>query len=194
MRAGLLLGSFATLLLAACFGDTGSVVDATLTLTPSPTVAATSTAVVTFTPTPVATATPEATPTPSPTASAETGAACINDPDRSSAIVGLLVGREAFADDLANIRDDHAIDASRVAQVQGSAVEFSAVRLVDGPWCNEEFTWWRVETEQAVLPGGEGAFDGSSRGSINGWIAEIDQFGQTNLSTDGAVLGQPPQS
>ncbi len=48
MRAGLLLGSFATLLLAACFGDTGSVVDATLTLTPSPTVAATSTGVVTL--------------------------------------------------------------------------------------------------------------------------------------------------
>jgi hypothetical protein len=122
------------------------------------------------------------------------GAACTNDPDRTSVIRDLLVGGEAFADELANIRGDHAIDASRVAQVQGSAVEFSAVQLIDGPWCNEDFTWWLVEVEQAVLPGDDGAFDGSSRGSINGWIAEIDQFGQTNLSTDRAALGQSPQS
>jgi hypothetical protein len=184
----------ATLLFTACFGDSGGVLEATLTVTSTPTVAATSTTVATSTPTPVATATPEATPTPSSTASAETGAACINDPDRSSTIPDLLVGGEAFADDLANIRDDHAIDASRVAQVQGSAVEFSSVQLVDGPWCNEGFTWWLVEAEQAVLPGADGAFDGGSRASANGWMAEIDQFGQTNLSTDRGALGQSPQS
>ena len=44
MRAALLLVSFATLPLAACFGDEGGVVDATLTVTPPPTVAAASTA------------------------------------------------------------------------------------------------------------------------------------------------------
>ena len=195
MRAALLLVSFATLPLAACFGDEGGVVDATLTVTPSPTIAAASTAAATTTPqTPTATTTPEPTTTPSATPPIEGGAVCVNDPDRSSTVPGLLVDGEAFADDLANIRDDHAIDATRVAQVQGSTVEFSAVQLIDGPWCNEGFTWWRVEAEQAALPGDDGALDGSSRGSISGWIAEIDQFGQTNLSTDRAALGQSHES
>ena len=100
MRAALLLVSFATLPLAACFGDEGGVVDATLTVTPPPTVAAASTAAATTTPqTPTATTTPEPTTTPSATPPIEGGAVCVNDPDRSSTVPGLLVDGEAFAEE-----------------------------------------------------------------------------------------------
>jgi hypothetical protein len=196
VRTPLLTLAAAMTLLVACFGGDGD--DADTTPSPTPSAVATPTAETspsaTATPTPtVATATPtsEATATPSATPTASGSAVCVNDPTRSATVVGLAVGGSAFADDLANIRDDHAIDAPRVAQVQGETAALTAVSILDGPWCNEEYTWWRIEAEQAVLAGDDGSLEGGTRGTVTGWVAEIDQFGVTNLGVDPVSLGEP---
>jgi hypothetical protein len=194
MRAMLPIIVACSLVAGACFGGggdeetppvddpsatpSGTQTPTPTTLTPSPS----ATPSATLSPTP--TASPSATATPEPTDSASV---CMNDPDDSAAIVGLRTGATAYADELANIRGDHSIDATRVAQVR---IAGSQVRVVDGPWCNAEFTWWRVEAEAVVLADDAGDIEGGETGSATGWVAEIDQHGVVNLGPDAALVGQ----
>lgn len=194
MRAVLPVIFACSLLASACFGGAGGddadppiddpSVTPTGTLTPTST--STPSATATSTPTPTPTTTPSATATPTPAAGST--AICLNDADRNAEVEGLQVGADAYADDLANIRSDHSIDATRLAQVQGGS---SLVRVLEGPWCNAEFTWWRVEADEAVLADDAGAIEGGATGSATGWIAEIDQHGVVNLGPHASSVGQP---
>ncbi len=193
MRAACAVLTTAMLLLGACFGGGGDDADRVDgTETPTATAELTPTATPTLAPT--ASATPTLTVTVTPSATPDEAAevsVCINDPNRGSAIDGLEVGAQVFADELANVREDHSIDAARVAQVRGSTL---AAQVVDGPWCNETFTWWLVEAEGVSLADDAGAIDGSSLGNASGWIAEIDQHGLINLGAVESALGESPAS
>ena len=194
MRSALPIIVACSLLLGACLGGGGDDDTAPPVDDPSATPTSTLTPTSTTTPAPTLTSTPAVTPTAtpsetaSPTPAAGATAICVNDPGRSASVEGLQVGTDAYADDLANIRSDHDIEATRLGQVQGGS---SAVRVLEGPWCNAGFTWWRVEVDEVVLADDAGAVEGGATGSATGWIAEIDQHGVVNLGVDATSVGRP---
>jgi len=194
MRSALPMIVACSLLVGACFGGGGDDDAAPPTDDPSVTPTGTLTPTSTTVPTPTATAavtpttTASETATPTPTSAPGASAVCVNDPERSAAVEGLRVGADAYADDLANIRGDHDIEATRLAQVQGGS---GVVRVLEGPWCNVEYTWWRIEADDVVLADDTGAVEAGATGSATGWIAEIDQHGLVNLGPDAFTVGQP---
>lgn len=156
------------LALVGCFGGGGESGDEVAAAPTETTVAPVSGGSTAPTATPVATSTPDpalpatATAEPDPPELAPT-AACTNATGRASAIGGLAVGVAAYADDRANLRADHSIDAARVAQIQGGSDALRAVTLLEGPWCGESYTWWLVRAEQAVLSQDDGSTSDGSR-------------------------------
>ena len=121
-----------------------------------------------------ATATPSSTASPAPTLPA--AAECLNDSTRTSAVPGLAVGAEAFADDRSNIRGRPVVADNRIGQVQLDSLpdtqhlDARRMIIIDGPVCNPDFTWWGVRSEFYSID--------------EGWVVEVDSEGNVNLSPE----------
>ena len=104
--------------------------------------------------------------------------------------LALAAGQTAFAQDRANLRGDRSRLATRVGQIRGTSADNAEVRILDGPWCGPDFVWWLVESRQAAVANIAGQIDdGFERGTVTGWIAEVDQYSRVNLASNRGELG-----
>ncbi|MDA1062263.1 MAG: hypothetical protein O2895_05085, partial [Chloroflexi bacterium] len=134
--------------------------------------------VATATPAPSATVqTPgTSTATPEATVPVRTEAACLNDAARSSGVPGLSVGVDAYVDDRSNIRSAPEVGDNRIGQIQLDTVptaqreEARRVRIIGGPECSTDFTWWQIRSDFYDI--------------AEGWLVELDGEGNVNLDPD----------
>ena len=132
----------------------------------------------TATPEPTATVpTPStSTATPEPTVPALVEAVCLNDAARTSGVPGLRAGVDAYVDDRSNIRSGPEVGDNRIGQMQLDSVpaaqqeEARRVRIIGGPECGSDFTWWQIRSD--------------FYGIAEGWLVELDGEGNVNLSPE----------
>jgi uncharacterized membrane protein len=134
----------------------------------------------TATPEPTATIETPGTTTPTATAPATpppaVAAACVNDAAQSSQVPGLRVGSDAYADDRSNIRSGPGIENDRIGQIQIDSVpadqreDARRVRIIGGPECGSDFTWWQIRSEFYDI--------------ADGWLVELDGEGNVNVSPE----------
>ena len=134
----------------------------------------------TATPEPTATVQTPVTTTsthePTATVPQQIAAECLNDAVRSSGVPGLRVGVDAYVDDRSNIRSGPEVADNRIGQIQLDPVpaaqreEARRVRIIGGPECGSDFTWWQIRSD---------FYDISE-----GWLVELDGEGNVNLSPE----------